>query len=310
MIDQTIPQLPKGFGQNSKNPMNLGNTLGAVIGLGGQLVQANQAKKAHKRSIALMDRQFDMSKEMWKTQNAYNTPMKQMERLKQAGLNPALMYGQGNTGNANNAPQPTYNDLKPYTSATEIAQSTASGIQMSLAGAQKELLKQQSINKATDTAYRVKDYDLASALNKANVKNILQQMNESKARESKIFQDIDESKSRVDLNDVNKRLAVANTKLAGAKLHLTNAQKQQVIIASGKIKQDINVQKRIEAEIQAGYGTNTMSTIGNALGLKPSEASTAGIVAGAVLVATPWGKLPKVYKWVKRLLVGKKVGFK
>ena len=80
MIDQTIPQLPKGFGQNSKNPMNLGNTLGAVIGLGGQLVQANQAKKAHKRSIALMDRQFDMSKEMWKTQNAYNTPMKQMER--------------------------------------------------------------------------------------------------------------------------------------------------------------------------------------------------------------------------------------
>ena len=37
----------------------------------------------------------------------------------------------------------------------------------------------------------------------------MQQMNESKARESKIFQDIDESKSRVDLNDVNKRLAVA-----------------------------------------------------------------------------------------------------
>ena len=73
-----------------------------------------------------MNRQFDMSKEMWKTQNAYNTPMKQMERLKQAGLNPALMYGQGNTGNANNVPQPSFNELAPFTTAGDIAQSTAS----------------------------------------------------------------------------------------------------------------------------------------------------------------------------------------
>lgn len=38
--------------------------------------------------------------EMWNMNNAYNTPSAQMQRMKDAGLNPALMYGQGNVGNA------------------------------------------------------------------------------------------------------------------------------------------------------------------------------------------------------------------
>jgi hypothetical protein len=37
---------------------------------------------------------------MWHKQNAYNTPAMQMKRMRKAGLNPALMYGQGNVGNA------------------------------------------------------------------------------------------------------------------------------------------------------------------------------------------------------------------
>lgn len=32
---------------------------------------------------------------MWNAQNAYNTPAAQMERLKEAGLNPMLVYGHG-----------------------------------------------------------------------------------------------------------------------------------------------------------------------------------------------------------------------
>ena len=41
---------------------------------------------------------FKRQKELFDYQNAYNTPAKQMERLKAAGLNPALMYGQGKIG--------------------------------------------------------------------------------------------------------------------------------------------------------------------------------------------------------------------
>jgi len=50
--------------------------------------------------------------DMWNKQNAYNAPAAQMQRLKDAGLNPNLMYGQGNTGNAAPAQMPQYN-LQP-----------------------------------------------------------------------------------------------------------------------------------------------------------------------------------------------------
>ncbi len=37
---------------------------------------------------------------MWNKQNQYNTPTAQMQRFKDAGLNPHLIYGQGSNGNA------------------------------------------------------------------------------------------------------------------------------------------------------------------------------------------------------------------
>lgn len=52
--------------------------------------------------------------EMWNKQNEYNSPLQQMARFKEAGLNPNLIYGQGSAGNATNlpryqAPSPQYN---------------------------------------------------------------------------------------------------------------------------------------------------------------------------------------------------------
>lgn len=42
--------------------------------------------------------------EMWEMQNRYNTPAAQMARFAEAGLNPMLVYQQGNPGNASSAP--------------------------------------------------------------------------------------------------------------------------------------------------------------------------------------------------------------
>lgn len=41
---------------------------------------------------------------MWNMQNQYNTPSAQMARFAEAGLNPMLIYQQGNPGNASSAP--------------------------------------------------------------------------------------------------------------------------------------------------------------------------------------------------------------
>lgn len=46
------------------------------------------------------DLQYERSINDWHRQNAYNTPNAQMQRFKEAGLNPNLIYGQGTHGNA------------------------------------------------------------------------------------------------------------------------------------------------------------------------------------------------------------------
>lgn len=58
----------------------------------------NEEQYNKQRQHALMD---------WEMQNAYNSPQQQMERLKAAGLNPHLVYGNGAEAMSNQAPRST-----------------------------------------------------------------------------------------------------------------------------------------------------------------------------------------------------------
>lgn len=53
---------------------------------------------------ALADQANAREIEMWEMQNRYNSPAAQMSRFSEAGLNPMLIYQQGNPGNASSAP--------------------------------------------------------------------------------------------------------------------------------------------------------------------------------------------------------------
>lgn len=70
--------------------------------LGGGLLSRIGEKKReerynlYNRQAASWKHQLDLM--AWEKQNAYNHPSMQMERLKEAGLNPAMMYGKGNSG--------------------------------------------------------------------------------------------------------------------------------------------------------------------------------------------------------------------
>lgn len=52
----------------------------------------------NERDDSTWNRQNDYNLDMWNRQNQYNSPAAQMARYKEAGLNPALIYGQSNTG--------------------------------------------------------------------------------------------------------------------------------------------------------------------------------------------------------------------
>lgn len=58
---------------------------------------------------------------MWNMQNEYNTPSAQMQRFKDAGLNPMLIYQQGNPGNASNAPGTHVPNAEIKTDADRLA---------------------------------------------------------------------------------------------------------------------------------------------------------------------------------------------
>jgi hypothetical protein len=74
------------------------SALGAILGLAGNIGSSLISNTGSKRRQQQADKQ---NVKFWEMQNAYNTPKNQMSRLKDAGLNPNLIYGNSaNTGNA------------------------------------------------------------------------------------------------------------------------------------------------------------------------------------------------------------------
>lgn len=73
----------------------IGAGLSGLSSLAGGYFGYKGQKEANKTNLQLAEqaRQHDIS--MWNAQNAYNTPAMQMQRLKEAGLNPNLVYGSG-----------------------------------------------------------------------------------------------------------------------------------------------------------------------------------------------------------------------
>lgn len=80
--------------------------------------QKDEAEKAYQRQV-----------EMWHLQNAYNSPAEQMKRFGAAGLNPHLIYGQGNPGNASDMPKYQAPNLQYRYEAPTYGAAAATGIQ-------------------------------------------------------------------------------------------------------------------------------------------------------------------------------------
>lgn len=67
---------------------------------------ANLNKKSRQFAADMYERQKTDNLDFWRMQNEYNSPEMQMQRFKAAGLNPNLIYGQGNAGNAGSISTP------------------------------------------------------------------------------------------------------------------------------------------------------------------------------------------------------------
>lgn len=91
---------------------NLNNTLTGIGNMRAQkLANATNlqiARETNQANLELANTQYQNDLKMWELNNAYNTPSAQMERYKEAGLNPYLIYGSGGSA-GNSSSYPTFN---------------------------------------------------------------------------------------------------------------------------------------------------------------------------------------------------------
>lgn len=92
--------------------IGLGSIVQGAVGLGTDYLTqqqqlANQMKindKTFAQNQLLQQQAYNQNLTMWRSQNEYNSPAQQMQRLEQAGLNKNLVYGGGNvTGNTSSS---------------------------------------------------------------------------------------------------------------------------------------------------------------------------------------------------------------
>jgi len=95
--------------------------------------------------------------EFWNMNNAYNTPAAQMGRFKDAGLNPNLIYGQGNSGNS--APIPTP-DTMPVTMREPRFEGNTNAMANLLGQADLRIKNAQADNLAVQNEVLIQDAQL------------------------------------------------------------------------------------------------------------------------------------------------------
>lgn len=168
----------------------LGGIANSILGIGGGIWQnqqnvrnANtealwnmtQAAQENEWNQQIWQQNRDFSLEMWNLNNEYNSPQEQMARLREAGLSPQLMYGQGSMGNAGSPPSANLSsaaDIKGYTRPE--AQNVLKGhdtfgniYKFKNLQAQTDNVKQQervgaqtALNLATDNLQKVENLDI------------------------------------------------------------------------------------------------------------------------------------------------------
>ena len=82
------------------DPLTASALLGVGSQIGGGIFGYIGQREANRTNLRLAKEARDHDVKMWQMQNEYNTPAMQMQRLKEAGLNAHLIYGQGTPGNA------------------------------------------------------------------------------------------------------------------------------------------------------------------------------------------------------------------
>lgn len=270
----------------------VGGAIGAVGSIIGNLGQKRRDKlnqiRQHKYNKELAQYNYDNNLNMWNLQNEYNTPRAQMQRLKEAGINPHMAYAKGAPENISGA-GPTFEQK-----GQDMALPTAINPQNTLSQYQNFRSQNAQIdNVQQDSELKAKDQNLRDTQNDLTQLQVLTQHLENTRRgneldyhqqflkkrlqqaESNLANDlVNRSSTRAGIGKINAttKLIGEQTKTQGevqkdyqAKRPNYGAQRALWDKQSGNIYED-TMYKAWQREYRNEYGTDTNpSATGGAL---------------------------------------------
>ena len=153
---------------------SLASAGGSLVGsIANGLFGGAQVRRQLKANKELAQYQFDLNRQQWQAENEYNSPKAQMQRLRDAGLNPNLVYGSGSvSGNTTTAgprfesPKASKNDRWDFANLAAQAITMYQDMQqkqanIDLARAQTNAVNENAQLTAVERAWRIhrKDSD-------------------------------------------------------------------------------------------------------------------------------------------------------
>lgn len=121
--------------------------------IGASLINYRSQQDANDTNIALARQQNQYNLDQWMRENQYNLPRNQVERLKAAGINPALAYANGSMMNESApSPQMTAGRVQaPYVSPVDLSQIRLNDAMANKADAEADAANATAGNTREDT---------------------------------------------------------------------------------------------------------------------------------------------------------------
>ena len=221
----------------------VGSLINSGIGMASQrranIANMKLAQYQNNWQTAENDKAYARNLEMWNLQNAYNSPTAQMSRLRQAGLNPNLVYGSGVTGNSSGS-APQYEPVKVQRATMEPYRGWNLGLsdaistymaarqnqaQVENMEAQNKLIKEQArtegirqANIAMSTARGGFDLNLARELRSVSIDRAIAEKNLTEAHNAGAWTDANRKVMQYELDRAlfDNKIKLSNTEYATA----------------------------------------------------------------------------------------------
>lgn len=281
--------------------------LGGVLGSSGQS-KANRENYRYQQQ--LMNQQNAFNLDMWNKENAYNDPSAVMQRLKAAGLNPNLVYGNGSsTLSAASAPHAagssyqSQNTLSQLGKGIESAGATYLQARMNDAAVnnlesrtnmqdtQSDMIKLKTLTEILRQDKQVMSNSLLRQTSPLTVKAM-------EAQIRKTLQDTELSSSRTAAQDINNqtlgRYNEAKIRQTLVGVELNNAQINSIVNSVAQRWQEIGI-KRSLSEAQR-------NAIGNAIRTVKYQGDLAKARTELTSKGIDWYTSDKIFKYISGII--------